>query len=242
MNTWLRTVLGIGLLLTLFACEIIGGSEPSQTSPEPEPLPDSVSQAYREDARQLAVRKMVEEESERVEIKDTYEEWYHNALAYVYNAEHIQARDSIIGIHTFPRYNLHEVIVGVDSSAPWTQAWRKGNRLTGNESVDTLLQEYTLTLEDYLEFAPAAVLRSERALNPVALSAMFEGIDGVRYAEQNGYAGDSDDIRAENVDDAVRLRYSRAWGDCPAGCIHRTTWTFRVDNDGTVSFVGKTSE
>jgi hypothetical protein len=96
-------------------------------------------------------------------------------------------------------------------------------------------------LDEYLDFAPAAVLRSEEPINPVALSAQFEDLQGVRYAEQNAYAGGGDDIRAEVLDNALRLHYTRAWGDCPAGCIHETRWTFRVHENGTVTFVEKTS-
>lgn len=242
MKTPIRAITGICLLMTLGACELLESSDSLPTIPEPGPLPDSTAQAYREDAHQLAVRQLVDEDRDRVDIPEARVERFYNALGTAYNATHIEARDSIIGIHTFARYNLHEIIVGVDSTVPWTQAWQKSERFTGHESIDALVEQYDLTLDNYLGFAPAAVLHSEEAFNPVALSARFEGIPGVRHAEQNGPLGDGNDIQAKILEDALLLYYSRAWGECPAGCVHRTTWTFRIGEEGTVTFEGKTSE
>lgn len=228
-------------VLLLPACELAG---PSRIDEERTDLRDSVRQAYYEDARQLAVRAMAEEDDPPVEIPDERVQPFYEALLAVYNAHDSFARDSILGIHALPRYSLHEVNVGVDKAVEWTEAWRNGQRLTGHEPVDTLVTRYDLTLDRYFDFGDegaAATLRSEDPINPVGLSAAFEGISGIRYAESNRLVGDGGDIWAEVLDNGIRLHFSRAWGDCPAGCIHRTTWTFRVGADGTVTFEGRSS-
>lgn len=187
---------------------------------------------------------MVDDGDMSVEISDAEVDRFLDALLRVYEAHHIAARDSIVDLHAFPDYNLHEINVGVDSTEGWTQAWADGHRETGNEAIDALMEQFDLTLVRYIEGIAAGTLRSEAPLNPVGLSKKFEGIEGVRYAEQNGvyHLGRRNDIRATVLDDVIELRYSRARGDCPAGCLHRKTWTFRVTDTGSVSFEGRTTE
>lgn len=236
MRPLISLLLVAAFVLSLPACELAGSSRPDE---------DLVQQAYYGDAQQLAVRQMAEENDPSVEIPDEKVQPFYEALLAVYNARDISARDSILGIHTLPRYSLHEVNVGIDKEVGWTEAWQDGQRLTDHEPVDTLVKAYDLTLERYLDFddnGAAVTLRSEDPVNSVGLSAAFEGISGVRYAESNRLVGDGGDIRASVLDNGIRLRYSRAWGDCPAGCIHRTTWTFRVGADGTVTFEGRSSD
>lgn len=237
MRPLLSSLLIVALVLSLPACEFAGPEEKND-------LKNSVQQAYYKDAQQLAVREMAKEDDPPIEIPDEKARPFYEALLAVYNARDISARDSILGIHALPRYSLHEVIVGVDKAVGWTEAWQNGQRLTGHEPVDTLMTTYDLTLERYLDFGDigaAATLRSEDPINSVGLSAAFTGILGVRYAESNR-VGDGGDIQAKILDNGVRLHYSRAWGDCPSGCIHRTTWTFRVGPAGTVTFEGRSSK
>ncbi len=233
----LPLIVGTALLVVLPACEFVG-SDVGGNRPAPR---DSIEQWYYEDAQQLAVRKMAEEGDTSVEISDTKVQRFYDALLAVYNARDVRARDSVVSIHARPRYSLHEIIVGVDSTASWTHAWENEERLTGHENVDLLMERYDLAVDRYLDGIGAATLRSEEPLNSYGLSAQFAEIEGVRYAETNGLIGGSSDIRAEVLEGAIRLHYSRGWGDCPAGCIHRTTWTFRVHDNGSVTFVEKTS-
>lgn len=39
-----------------------------------------------------------------------------------------------------------------------------------------------------------------------------------------------------------RITVTIGWGDCPAGCIDRHTWTYDVSADGDVVFVGETGD
>lgn len=243
MRQILHLVLIVALAVGGAACDTLTSNPPLEqiTSPDDSELPDSVRQAYEEDAAQLAVRYVQRRTpgSGAVELPDDRVELFYNALVHVYNADQIPERDEVVDIHTFPRYNTHEVIVAVDTTVGWTEAWQAGERLTGQPDIDALLEDYELSVEYKPSSAQSyALVRSETPINPVALSEQFESIGGVVYAEQNGYAGDGNDIEATVESDAVVLTYSRGWGDCPAGCIHREAWTFRVEGDGTVRFVG----
>lgn len=241
MHRYLHFVLVAGLVLGLAACDAFSSDALLQqiAAPDDAALPDSIQQQYRADAAQLAMRYVQAKgaASDAVELPDDRIQLFYNALVHVYEARHLSARDRVVDLHTFPRYNVHEIIVAVDTSVPWTNAWKEGERLTGESNVDALIQEYDVSVQ-YKAWShqPAALIRSEEPINTVALSQRFERLDGVVYAEQNGYVGGGNDIEATVGATGIVLTYSRGWGDCPAGCIHRETWTFWVDADGTVRF------
>jgi len=236
-------MLVVGLAVGVVACDALtsSGLLKQITSPDDSAVPDSMRQRYQEDAAQLAMRYVQKRtpSTDAIELPDDRVQFFYDALVHVYNAREISARDEIVSIHTFPRYNTHEIIVAVDTTVDWTDAWQAGERLTDQQEVDALLEEYDLSVEYQARPSQSyALVRSETPINTIALSREFEGIEGVEYAEQNGYAGDGNDIQATVGEEAVVLAYSRSWGDCPAGCIHREAWTFRIEKDGAVRFVG----
>ena len=245
MRHALHLLLIVGLTIGLAACDTLATNSMLDdiATPDESAVPDSVLQQYQEDAAQLAVRFVHRRtpEGNPIVLPEDRVELFYNALVHVYNAEQVDGHDEITSIHTFPRYNTHEIIVSVDTTVDWTDAWQAGERLTGQSDVDALLEEYELSVEFEAEQSYALV-RSETPINPVALSQQFEGIEGVQYAEQNGYAGDGNDIEATVEETSVLLTYSRGSGDCPSGCINREAWTYRVSGDGSVDFVGHDEE
>ena len=51
--------------------------------------------------------------------------------------------------------------------------------------------------------------------------------------------GQASFFTAEPADGGWRVTFETGWGDCPAGCIDRHTWTWDVAEDGTITFVGE---
>lgn len=211
----------------------------------PPSLPDSVAEAYAEDAANLAFEIVRETDGDAADIvlPTALRETLFNALGHVWHVNDIPARDSVVSqcdIHVFPGYSLHEIIVAVDTSASWVQAWMNGNVQTGELAIDRITQAWDLTLNDPLNPDCSlcfVVLRTDQSLNTVALAAEFTGIQGVWYAESNGFGGDGNTIDVAPHEDAIELVYSRGFGDCPAGCIGRHYWRFSVAADGSVEFV-----
>jgi hypothetical protein len=203
------------------------------------PVPDSVRALYREDAARLALRRILvemEPANQTVRIPEEDVALFYDALTRVYDARDLPARDSIVSIHTFPDPVMRQIMVAVDSSASWTSVWRRGEERTGNAEVDDVMETYGLRVRAYHDwsFSHVAVLEAEEPLNLLALGRVLERMDGVRYTEPNGMAGDGPDIRAHVGDGFVRLDYSIGWGDCPSGCIYRRYWRFTVHADGRV--------
>lgn len=253
LNRCLLIVLG---MLVLGGCERLlppGADDPTDdvtpvhvAEANEAAVADSVRALYREDAARMALRYLNSRHEEgypEVRLPEPLVRSLYRALLHVYNARELAARDSVTqhySIHTFPRRpTVHWLIVGVTSSADWANAWKQGQRLTGNSRVDSLMQHYDLSLSFFDEKAhPHAGLRSNEPLNMKALAQRFAPISGVRYAEPSGWAGDGNDIAARAGEDFWQLRYSVGFGDCPAGCTHRHYWTFRVYESGRVEYVG----
>lgn len=239
-------VAGVVALAGGIACGAAGPAEPAPLPVDEGELPAELREGYREDAARLAVRHrraLDQSPLGEVRVSEPLAEDLYAALVRVAAFDH-PASDSVTSlyeIHTFPEPVLHRLLLGVDPDAGWTEAWRDGRRETGNPDVDGLVETYGLELERYRarEGGPdLAVLVSEDPLDIAALARRFLPIEGVVYADPDAVAGDGNDIRAAALGPGWRLEYRVGFGDCPAGCISRHTWTFRVEGDGTVTFLG----
>ena len=235
--------------LGVAGCETVAG--PGEAFPliphaSDEHLGDPQRAAYEEDAVRLALRRMKEIDSPAlrdVEPPAALVDGLYDALMLVTLFDH-PARDSVAGIHTFPRPETREILVRVDPAAAWADAWRSGVAQTGNPTVDELVTTYDLVVDRFYEWSIGdyAVLRAGAPLNAAALAALFVPIEGVLAAETNGMGGDGDDIRARPRSAGWQLDYSIGFGDCPAGCINRRTWSFLVDSDGAVRYLGSSGD
>lgn len=247
-----------GVAALLAVCLVAGCTELLGPDSGGYPLLQEVSDAqlseperleYEEDAVRLAIRHLVERESPaRNEVRPppALVASLYRALVHVHLSSH-PARDSVVeehAIHTFPEPATREVMVRVDPEHAWTHAWKALNATTGNPAVDALVTDYELSVRQYYEWSigEVALLRADKPLNATALAARFAPIPGVVWAERNGAGGDGGDIRATRHDDGWRLDYSIGFGDCPASCIHRYTWSFSVSAAGEVSFLGTSGQ
>jgi len=201
--------------------------------------PDSIKNLYLEDAKRLAVRYypnsgIIIPENIYLNILDL--------LLAVYNSVDLPARDLVVetyNIHTFPRPVMHEMLIKVDTSYSWVKQWEKGENLTGNPDIDTLMITYNLELKRFYNWriGQYVLIRAINALNLNPLIKLFNSIQGVLYAGPNSALGDGNDIEF----DGYRLIYSYGYGDCPAGCLGRTYWAFQVGLECSVSYAGSWS-
>lgn len=237
---------GIATLLAVsaLACGDVDG--PVLVTAEDSALPATLREAYREDAARLALREILQEdgpEADRVEISPERSDYFYSALVRVFNFRH-HARDDVVdryGIHTFPSPSVNTLSLRVGGAA-WADAWRRGERLTGNPGVDRLVQDYGLRVYDYYSsptLGDLFTLTSDLNLNARALGKRFEGIEGVQSAYSDGACCDGNDIEAARTGIGVVLEFSAGYGDCPSGCIYRHFWSFLVWNDGRVEFAGE---
>lgn len=219
-------------------------SYPIISDPPPIAPPESVVHRYREDAYRLAVRHMQATGMTDVRIPVELHRSLLNALGHIYRAVELPARDSVVALYAiraFPSPALCEVtLFGLDTSCVWASRLIAKTTPTGHPKVDHLLQTYELTVQEVFGIGGGrfVLLRSSSPLHIAELARGFDGIECLAGAEPNASIGDGNNIQAEAEADAWKITFSLGWGDCPAGCIHRHWWSFRVRSDGLVEFLG----
>lgn len=209
-------------------------------------ISDSLRQVYWDDAEILTIRTLEQAGGcarKRAMLPDELVRSIYNALIHVHNATGLAARDSVVSMYCIHAFGLNrQLAVYVDTSYAWVQAWRRGERFTGNPEVDVLMECFDLHLTYFYPFVPFAYLRSLLPIYPRVLAEKFRRIEGVRYASDDCCVGDGDDIALEIGENFLQLNYIDGYGDCPAGCTGRHIWSFKVYTDGIVEYVGNSGD
>jgi hypothetical protein len=215
------------------------------TAADDSKIPDSLKALFREDASILALRDVQSDPESKetlIILPPELLKFYYYGLIHVYNAFSLPARDSVIDIykiHTFPNPQPHDLDLYIDSTKSWAHVWREGNRLTGNQQIDYLMQKYNLQFSRYYDFpwGHSVALVSAEPINVFALGKKFELINGIFHAGSNGYYNESYDIKSKIGTNYLLLKFNIGWGDCPSGCIAKHYWEFQVSFPGSVKFI-----
>jgi hypothetical protein len=133
----------------------------------------------------------------------------------------------ISDIHVFPDWSPGKLIVGLTENG-----WAEYQAGTFAE-LDSLNAEYGPVSIEPHPSTRYLVLEYEALYHPEVLAVIYEGIDGVLYAEPNVIGGDGNDITFEQL---TLYTLKRGWGDCPSGCIFEDFWVFSVI-DGSVDLI-----
>ena len=241
MKTLSSVVLATAMIV---ACDAATAPGFFKSNPDDSQLPAPLRAAYFEDATRLALRDLLAGGYAEIPIPQEAVQPYYAALVLVYNATGLPARDSVVAvydIHTFPSPTTRSLMLWVAGSEEWVQRLARRELPTGEPTVDSLLSRYSLSVGSAYTMHDGDVLLTlgpSEPLNVTALAPLFRGIAGVRFSEPNGTVGDGNDIQGSTNASAVRLAYSGGYGDCPAGCIGRRSYTFSVQADGTVEYLG----
>ncbi len=162
-----------------------------------------------------------------------------NALAAIYKST-IPARDSIVNlynIHVSLQVGMRSFFIAFDTSYSWTKELRKGNKVTGNANVDSLIKKYQLEpivsswSQDYY-----MTIESKDYLNLKPLLDLFSNIKGVKYAEINRiYTPDAigygSNISTTSFENYTLVKYFFGNGNT------YYYWDFKVYNDCSVDCV-----
>jgi hypothetical protein len=233
------TTLGL-LLLGLAGCGALDVVVPPA---DDSAIPVERRERYRDDAARIVVRSLPD--GHGAELPAAAVASLYARLVLVDNAIGIRGRDSVVelyGIHASTPA-VHDLLVGVEGSAPWVGAWLVGESHTGEPAVDGLVEQYGISVDRCYPFDQTVLcsLRTGRPVFVTAVAREFADVGrGIRYAEPDGAIGSSTEIRATREADAVVLEYALGWGDCPAGCLAGHSWRYRVYDDGRVEFVSST--
>ena len=130
-------------------------------------------------------------------------------------------------IHVYPQWAPGELLVALTEDA-----WAEFQAGTFAE-LDSLNSEYGPVTIDLQSFIRCLVIQFEVLYHPEVLGGIYEEVDGVLFANPNGYFGDGNDIFSDQVS---VYTFKRGWGDCPSGCLFADYWVFSV-NGGAVDLI-----
>ena len=221
----------------LLASSCLGDLNPDEESPC---LPDNLRTLYENDAIRLALRLQQNSAfANDIQIPSNSIERLQIALAAVHQSK-IDERDSVISnyqIHTLPYPVFDELTVEIDTTQAWTQAWRNGSRLTGNNDIDNLLLAYGLQLDGYFSLSNNFVILTttdHEALNLAALAARFEAVNGVLGTDFEDTGSGGNDITVQDFGTYALFAYTVGYdvatapNACNGACEFSRTWTFKV--------------
>jgi hypothetical protein len=137
--------------------------------------------------------------------------------------------DTLQSIPAFLDYLFTKLIVVTDAS--WNEAWKQGELLTGETFIDQQGTTYGLT-EVHYHLGPWGDefdLIFAEPLQMILLSDIYRHHLEIIYADPVLFGGDGDNIEYFKKDGILHFAFSRGWGDCWAGCIHRYYWYVSVD-------------
>lgn len=258
MKLYFKLFFLFGLVLLISACSgtdmstnavgdsaSIGWEGIEMVAADDQSLSNDRKTKYLMDAEKLAVRLINNRDSTQTRIPDALINLFYNGLIHIVTADHPEAQEA-----TDPEYQVHArtpadpraLIVYVDSSAAWTDAWKNSDTQTGNTDVDELLNEFNLTLMEFNDSESsandAATLHSEYAINGYAVGRLFKQLEDISSAGPP-VVTDGSNIEVLLFEDHLRYTLEYRYGDCPSGCINQHEWTFKVFVDGNVEFVSE---
>ena len=242
----------------LLICLLAGGllnscknRQQDKDNPKPEvnALPTELAKQYREDAARLALREYnstSRNNDPQVEIPKERTEYFFKLLSKVYMMmQDDPAVPDVSHIHTFPTPPLRKVLVMLEADAPFKDEWLEGRRMTTNLYLNQVMSENGLKVSECRELGTGTMctITAPRPVNTKDLSFILSHIDGIKYAEPDGPAGDGNDIVwGTEGKNHMALKFKVGQGDCPSGCIHNKYWIFYVQEDGSINYMGTRGE
>lgn len=131
------------------------------------------------------------------------------------------------GIRHRPLWVIGEILVALTPEA--FEAYERGEFT----AFDELNEFFGLVSAQVFNRSRGSMgLGFELPYHPERVAEEYEPIEGIRYAEPNGWCCDGSTIIA----DLPFYTFSKRWGDCPAGCMLRHNWLFSVEH-GVVTLI-----
>ncbi len=168
-------------------------------------------------------------------------------LAAILNAASIPERDSVFNLYCVHNlngwpYDYAGFLVNVDTSFAWTHAWQSHVTFSGNPYMDSLTTQYALHVDNFYNwsFGNYAELGVDSAWNIMALMDSISYCPGVLSVEQNGLIGGAGKIEYFKSGNDRYYDFYFEFNDCFDGCDNYRKWSFMVDLNCTVYYLGFT--
>lgn len=143
-------------------------------------------------------------------------------------------------IHALQCIGTHSIALEVDTEQSGIKQLAKGIIPTCNAPLDTILIKYGFNSVHLSYGYPNFNWLSINTLKTLNLYPVIEDlkkISFIMFAENNGGCFDGDNIKLIQENNSVKIVFSQGDGDCPAGCIIRKYWEYRIKN-GIATYLG----
>jgi len=160
----------------------------------------------------------------------------------VYNSNSLE-RDTVFDIyriHGFYCYSFNSIFLNVNAELPSIKNLSQGIIPTGDEMLDNVLAAYSFdSVRVYYTYPrfPWLTVFTKKEYNMIPVAKEFNELESVLLADfDKGCMGDGNTITLIRDEDSATITFSIGRGDCPAGCIYRRYWEFKVSG-GVAEFI-----
>ncbi len=216
-------------------------------------VPPLLATEYERDIKNLTLRRMYEVKTPDTAFVEIPQQWIDTiaeGMAAIFNATSFPERDSVFNLYCVhdafsltPLQIYQRLIITVDLSYAWTQAWQDLNSLTGYDYIDSLMVKYDLSVEDFhgWPYGNHAILQTDSLWNVYALTNLFKEAEGVIHADPDYLIGGAGAILYEKEGHNRYYEFYFEFYDCFDGCDNYRMWKFQVTDDCSVNYLGSTS-
>ena len=221
------------------------GQVPSSCS-----VPQELADAYQKDIVQLATNYLFQTQNPDtiyVHVPQPVVDEISGGLAAILNATSIPESDSVFNLYCVHNlngwpYDYAGFLVAVDTNYSWTQAWQNMITITGDAYIDSLTSRYGLHVTNFYNwsFGNYAELGVDSAWNILALMDSIGYATGVISVEPNGLLGEAGWIDYQKTGSDRYYDFYFEFNDCFDGCDNYHQWSFKVDSNCAVYYLGFT--
>jgi len=145
--------------------------------------------------------------------------------------------DSDFSIYSNPNPNTyHSYYIELDTSITWVHNWINGEDFTGNNNIDSVFQFIDYSIYPFNE---NYIIEVNNLINFNYLTEILNNesaVVDVNFWPNIG--GDGNKIFYNKENDIQYFNFQLAWGDCPSGCQWYRTFSFSVDENCLVNYLG----
>jgi hypothetical protein len=213
-------------------------------------VPPALAVAYHKDIVQLATNYLFQVQSPDtalVQVPAQTIDEISGGLAAILNAMPLPESDSVFNLYCVHNnngwpYEYAGFLVQVDTNYAWTQPWQNMITITGDAYMDSLTARYGLHIANFYNWSIGnyAELTVDSAWNILALMDSLSYMTGVLSVEPNGLLGLAGWIEYQKSGTDRYYDFYFEFNDCFDGCDNYHRWSFRVDVDCFVYYLGFT--
>jgi len=212
-------------------------------------IPSILTEEYGADINNLTLRRMYDvgtADVSSIEIPQIWQDTIAEGLAAIFNSTSMPARDTVFNMYCIhdntggPERVYQQYLIRVDTTYAWTNAWQNLISLTGDVYIDNLVNTYGLSVIQFYNWSIGdyAIVSTDQVLNPYALINTLEESAGILSGEPDAIVGGANKIMYEKTGDFRYYDFYVEFNDCFDGCDNYRKWSFKVNPDCSVDYLG----